>query len=148
MCQFSIGSDNGLTPVWPQAVTWANAGLLSIGTLKTIVNEILFKLQNFSSMKMHLKIMLVKWRPCCPVGDELLWWPNSLLTTSLICKTGYAAPTSFFDSKFLAATKQLYKWYFPSVRLSVCPSVRHTFLTMFPSSDHHEIFRSYYQWPT
>ena len=23
---------------------------------------------------------------------------------------------------FLAATKQLYKWYFPSVRLSVCPS--------------------------
>ena len=35
-----------------------------------------------------------------------------------------------------------------SVRLSVCPSVRHTFLTMFPSSDHHEIFRSYYQWPT
>ena len=55
----------------------------------------------------------------------------------------------FFD-QFLAATKQLYKWYFPSVRpsvcLSVCPSVRHTFLTMFPSSYHHEIFRSYYQW--
>ena len=41
---------------------------------------------------------------------------------------------------FLAATKQLYKWYFPSVR--------HTFLSMFPSSYHHEIFRSYYQWPT
>ena len=38
----------------------------------------------------------------------------------------------------------------PSVRLSVClsvrPSVCHTFLTMFPSSYHHEIFRSYYQW--
>ena len=36
------------------------------------------------------------------------------------------------------------------VRLSVClsvrPSVRHTFLTMFPSSYHHEIFRSHYQW--
>ena len=31
---------------------------------------------------------------------------------------------------FLAATKQLYKWYFPSVHLSAC----HTFLTMFPSS--------------
>ena len=28
-----------------------------------------------------------------------------------------------FSSSFLAATKQLYKWYFPSVRLSVCPSV-------------------------
>ena len=43
---------------------------------------------------------------------------------------------------FLAATKQLYEWFSPSVRLSVC----HTFLTMFPSSYHHEIFRSYYQW--
>ena len=32
----------------------------------------------------------------------------------------------------------------PSVRLSVCLSVRHTFFTMFPSSYHHEIFRSYY----
>ena len=37
-----------------------------------------------------------------------------------------------------------------SVRLSFClsvrPSVCHTFLTMFPSLHHHEIFRSYYQW--
>ena len=47
---------------------------------------------------------------------------------------------------FLAATKQLYDWFSPSVRLSVCLSVRHTFFTMFPSSYHHEIFRSYYQW--
>ena len=45
---------------------------------------------------------------------------------------------------FLAATKQLYKWYFPSVCPSVCLSVCHTFFTMFPSSHHHEIFRSYY----
>ena len=45
---------------------------------------------------------------------------------------------------FLAATKQLYKWYFPSVCLSVRLSVCHTFFTMFPSSYHHEIFRSYY----
>ena len=39
-------------------------------------------------------------------------------------------------TKFLAATKQLNEWYF----LSVC----HTFLTMFPLSNHHEIFRSYH----
>ena len=32
----------------------------------------------------------------------------------------------------------------PSVRPSVCLSVCHTFFTMFPSSFHHEIFRSYY----
>ena len=30
---------------------------------------------------------------------------------------------------------------------SVCPSVCHTFFTMFPSSYHHEILRSYCQWP-
>ena len=41
---------------------------------------------------------------------------------------------------FLAATKQLYKWPSPSVCPSVCPS---HLLTMFPSSYHHEIFRSY-----
>ena len=35
----------------------------------------------------------------------------------------------------------------PSVRLSVCLSVCHTFLTMFPSSYHHEIFRSYHIGP-
>ena len=33
-----------------------------------------------------------------------------------------------------------------SVRPSVCPSVCHTFLTMFPSAYHHECVRSYYQW--
>ena len=37
-------------------------------------------------------------------------------------------------------------WMVQSVCPSVRPSVRHTFLTMFPSSNHHEIFRSYYQW--
>ena len=51
---------------------------------------------------------------------------------------------------FLAATKQLYDWFSPSVCpsvcLSVCLSVCHTFFTMFPSSYHHKIFRSYYQW--
>ena len=48
----------------------------------------------------------------------------------------------------IAATKQLYKWYFPSVRPSVrLPVCLSHFLTMFPSSHHHEIFRSYYQWP-
>ena len=33
-----------------------------------------------------------------------------------------------------------------SVCLSVCLSIRHTFLTIFLSSYHHEIFRNYYQW--
>ena len=59
--------------------------------------------------------------------------------------TGYKGCEEAVMAIFLAATKQLYKWYFPSVCPSVCLSVCHTFLTMFPSSYHHEIFRSYYQ---
>ena len=74
------------------------------------------------------------------------------------------------EALLLAATKQLYEWFFLSVRLSVCPSVPlsvclsvcpsvrpsvrpsvcHTFLTfltMFLSSYHHEIVRSYHQGP-
>ena len=44
---------------------------------------------------------------------------------------------------FLAASKQLYECFSPSVRLPVRPSV--TPFWLFPSSHHHEIFRSYYQ---
>ena len=47
--------------------------------------------------------------------------------------------------ELLAATKQLYEWFslfiHPSVHLSIYLSVCHTFLTVFPSAYHHEIFR-------
>ena len=43
---------------------------------------------------------------------------------------------------FLAATKQLYKWYFPSVRLSVCPSVRLS-VTPFSPCSHHRIIMKF-----
>ena len=45
-------------------------------------------------------------------------------------------------SQFLAATKQLYKWYFPSVCLSVCLSVRPSVrpsVTPFWLCSHHRI---------
>ena len=49
-------------------------------------------------------------------------------------------------SHFLAATKQLYKWYFPSVRLSVClsvcPSVRLS-VTPFWLCSHHRIIMKF-----
>ena len=102
-----------------------------------------------------------KWRPCkrsrskvkvTEVNTQLsrfrtvtrvwihIWWRNDAYSLMLLRRGALL---------FLAATKQLYKWYFPSVclsvRPSVCPSVT-PFLTMFPSSYHHEIFRSYYQW--
>ena len=54
--------------------------------------------------------------------------------------------------KYLATCTHIFScdqaaiWLVQSVCLSVRPSVCHTFFTMFPSSYHHEIFRSYYQW--
>ena len=64
-----IGSDNGLPPIWRQAIIWTNAGLLSIEPLETYFNKILIKIQNFSFTKMHLKISSAKWRPFCPGGE-------------------------------------------------------------------------------
>ena len=67
----SIGSDNGLSPIRHQAIIWTNAWSWSIGPLGTNFSEILIKIQDFSFMKMHLKILSAKWRPFCPGGDEL-----------------------------------------------------------------------------
>ena len=44
--------------------------------------------------------------------------------------------------EFLAATKQLYKWYFPSVCPSVCPSVRLS-VTPFWLCSHHRIIMKF-----
>ena len=68
----SIGSDNGLSPDWRQDIFWTNAGILLIGPLGTNFSEIWIKIQNFSFMKMHLKMSSGKWRPFCPVGCFLL----------------------------------------------------------------------------
>ena len=47
---------------------------------------------------------------------------------------------------YVLSCDQAALWMVFSVRLSVRLSVCHTFLTMFLSSYHHEMFRSYYQW--
>ena len=60
-----IGSDNGLSPGRCQAIIWANAGLLLIGSLGTNFSEILIETLTFSFKKMHLKISSAKWRPFC-----------------------------------------------------------------------------------
>ena len=44
----SIGSDNGLSPVRCQAITWTNADLWPIGPLDTNLSEIRFKILTFS----------------------------------------------------------------------------------------------------
>ena len=60
-----IGSDNGLSPIRRQAIIWTNAGLLSIGPLRTTFSEILIEIHTFSFKKMYLKISSGKWRPFC-----------------------------------------------------------------------------------
>ena len=73
--QVSIGSDNGLSPIWRQAIISINVGLLSIGVPSgTNFSEILIKIQNFSITKIHMKILSEKWWPFCPGGDELTHW--------------------------------------------------------------------------
>ena len=48
-----IGSDNGLSPRWHQAIIWTNAGKLLIEPLGTILSEISIAIQTFSSKKMY-----------------------------------------------------------------------------------------------
>ena len=65
-------------------------------------------------------------------------------------RTGFGQNCNFvFFAIFFSCDQAALQMVFSvclSVRPSVCLSVRHTFLTMFSSSYHHEIFRSYYQW--
>ena len=60
-----IGSDNGLSPGWHQAIIWTNAGILFIEPLGTNFSEILIEIHTFSFKKMHLQVSSRKWRPFC-----------------------------------------------------------------------------------
>ena len=52
----SIGSDNGLSPGWRQAIIWTNAAILLIEPLGTNFSEILIEMQTFSLKKIRLKM--------------------------------------------------------------------------------------------
>ena len=81
--QTIIGSDNGLSPGWRQAIIWTNAGILLIGTLGTNFSQILIEIRIFSFKKMGLKVSSAKWRPFC-LGlnvlslSVLIRWPMEL----------------------------------------------------------------------
>ena len=60
-----IGSDNGLSPGWHQAIIWTNDGILLIGTLETNFSEIFIEIHIFSLKKIHLKMSSAKWQPFC-----------------------------------------------------------------------------------
>ena len=60
-----IGSDNGLSPGWRQAIIGTNAGILLIGPMGTNFNENVIEIYTFSFKKMQLKKSSGKWRPFC-----------------------------------------------------------------------------------
>ena len=51
-----LGSDNGMSPVPCQAISWTSAVLLLIGPLGTNFGEILIKLQQFSFKNMYFEM--------------------------------------------------------------------------------------------
>ena len=66
-----IGSDNGLSPGWRQAIIFTNAGILLIQNAGTNFREILNEIHTFSFKKMHLKILSTKSQPFC-LGLDVL----------------------------------------------------------------------------
>ena len=67
----TIGSDNGLTPGWRQAIIWTNGETLLSRTFGTNFNEISSEIHTFSFKKMHLEMSSAKWRPFCLGEDEV-----------------------------------------------------------------------------
>ena len=67
-----IGSDNGLSPAWRQAIIWTNAGILLIGPSGINFSEIVIAIHIVPLNKMHLKMLSTKWRPFC-LGLNVLW---------------------------------------------------------------------------
>ena len=59
-----LWTDNGMSPVWGQAIIWTNAAILSIRPKGTYFGEILLKIQKFSFKEMHLDMTPAKWWPC------------------------------------------------------------------------------------
>ena len=167
-----IGSDNGLSPSWRQSIIWINAAILLIGPIGTNLSEILIKICAFSFNKMHLKTSSGKWPPSCLCLNVLMRVPhdqawsishfedqnssNEIAQRPIheIHRSGwrpiiFVVPSSIvwdvYGCLIFSCDQAALQMVF-SVCLSVRPTVRRTFLTMFPSSYHHEIFRSYYQW--
>ena len=68
----NIGSGNGLSLVQRQAITWTNAGFLSIGRVGINVCEIWIEILAFSIKKMRLKCLLWNGSHFVQGGDEIL----------------------------------------------------------------------------
>ena len=85
ICKLTIiGSDNGLSPGWRQAIIGTNAGILLIGPWGTNFSEMLIEIYIFSLMKMHLKLSSGNWRPFFLSLNELNPSPLARCGSSLL----------------------------------------------------------------
>ena len=74
----NIVSGNGLSPARRQAITWTNAGLLSMGLMETSVSEIWIGILSFALKKMFLKMSSAKTAEISPRGDEVIGYSYTL----------------------------------------------------------------------
>ena len=82
-----IGSDNGLSPRYHQAIISTNAEILFTGPLRANPSEILIKILTCSFKTMRLKVWSTKWWPFCLGLNVLIHLPLGLY--SLSGKTSY-----------------------------------------------------------
>ena len=80
-----VDSDNGLLPGRHQAIIWASARILLIGSPGTNSNEILIEIHRYSFKKMHLKMSSGECWPSC-LGPNVLrahmwFWVDYVETT-------------------------------------------------------------------
>ena len=71
-----------------------SAGLLWIEPIGTNFSEILIKIQNFSFIKMHMKVLAAKWLPFFPGGDVL----STQCAPLFLCES-YGKISGFSDIK-------------------------------------------------
>ena len=84
-----IGSDNGLSPGWGQAIIWTNAGILLIGPLGTNFSKILIKIQTFSSkgnafQDAVCEMLSILIRPQCVKNDHVITGLHQIVFHSIL----------------------------------------------------------------
>ena len=120
----------------------------------------------YRKIKYHWKIYCCVGRSTVLLEDKLYYWKISCdIGRSVVFSEDqlYWRQSTRIDGNYrsrkITARRWLHKyvgaecgassftWYlYQMCNTDVRLCVRHTFFTMFPSSYHHEIFRSYYQW--